>query len=45
MKKAFHVVIEGWLERIPDSFIALIGFLIAVTPVLVVSGWFYVSGY
>jgi len=44
MKKAFHLDVEGWMERIPDCVMRLIGLLIAVTPVLAVSGWFYFAG-
>ena len=44
MKIAFHLDVEGWIERIPDGVIRLIGLLIVVAPVLAVSGWFYFAG-
>ena len=45
MKTAFHAVnVEDWLARIPEGHIRLFGFLMAVGPVLAVSGWFYFAG-
>jgi len=44
MKKAFHLDIDGWIDRIPDRYVRLCGWLIAVAPVLTVSVVFYVSG-
>jgi hypothetical protein len=45
LKKAFHFAnAEDWIERIPEWFIRLFGFVIAVGPVLTVTGWFYFAG-
>ena len=45
LKKAFHsATTEDWIDRIPAWFIRLFGFVIAVGPVLTVSGWFYFAG-
>ena len=46
LKNAFHFANrEDWIERVPDGYIRLLGFIIAVGPVLTVCGWFYFSGH
>ena len=44
-KKAFRfATTEDRIERIPEWLIRLLGFVIAVGPVLTVSAWFYFAG-
>jgi len=45
MKNALHVVnVDNWIAQTPEWQIRLLVFLIAVGPVLTVTGWFYFAG-
>jgi hypothetical protein len=40
----FQEALEDWIKRTQTWCIRALAFLAAVAPVLLVSGWFYVSG-